>query len=204
MLRMLVCAVSWRKPRWIMSFVKSDSLLRREATRAEKFELMQQEKANYSIKRMARLLKVSRSGYYKWADTQQKRLSGENDRAAFYDGVDRKIHQIWKDSDEVYGAPRITAELTERYQITLNRKTVAKRMRMMGIEGISPRAFVPVTTIQSKRKSALPDLVKRMFDTGELNRVWMSDITYLRTSEDGCTCVRSATAIPQGAGLGDG
>ncbi len=48
---------------------------------------------------------------------------------------------------------------------------------MMGIEGISPRAFVPVTTIQSKRKSSFPDLVKRMFDTGELNRGWMSDIT---------------------------
>ena len=143
---------------------------------------MQQEKANYSIKRMARLLKVSRSGYYKWADTQQKRLSGKDNRATFYDDVDRKIHQIWKDSDEVYGAPRITAELTERYRITLNRKTVAKRMRMMGIEGISPRAFVPVTTIQAKRQSSLPDLVKRMFDTGELNRVWMSDIAYLRTS----------------------
>ena len=144
---------------------------------------MQREKANYSIKRMARLLKVSRSGYYKWAHTQQKRLSGEDDRAAFYDDVDCKIHQIWSDSDEVYGAPRITAELAERYHIALNRKTVAKRMRMMGIEGISPRAFVPVTTIQAKRKSTLPDLVKRMFDTGGLNRVWMSDITYLRTGE---------------------
>ncbi|WP_410757618.1 IS3 family transposase [Corynebacterium rhinophilum] len=81
-----------------------------------------------------------------------------------------------KDSDEVYGAPRITAELAERYQISVNRKTVAKRMRLMGIEGISPRAFVPVTTIQAKRKSTFDDLVKRMCDTGELNRVWMSDI----------------------------
>ena len=144
---------------------------------------MQQEKANFSIKRMARLLKVSRSGYYTRAHIQQQRLSGKDDRAAFYDGVDRKIHQNWKDSDEVYGAPRITAELGERYQITLNRKTVANRMRMMGIEGISPRAFVPATTIQSKRKSTLPDLVRRMFDTGELNRVWMSDITYQRTGE---------------------
>ena len=56
-------------------------------------------------------------------------------------------------------------------------------MRMMGIEGIPPRAFVPVTTIQSKRKSTLADLVKRLCDQGQLNRVWMSDITYLRTSQ---------------------
>ncbi|MDK4251768.1 hypothetical protein QPX11_05380 [Corynebacterium propinquum] len=58
---------------------------------------------------MARLLKVSRSGYYKCAHMQQQRLSGKDDRAAFYDDVDRRIHQIWKDSDEVYGVRRITA-----------------------------------------------------------------------------------------------
>ena len=65
----------------------------------------------------------------------------------------------------------------------MNRKTVAKRMRMMGIEGISPRAFVPVTTIQSKQKFTPVDLVKRLFDQGQLNRVLMSDITHLRTNE---------------------
>ena len=65
----------------------------------------------------------------------------------------------------------------------VNRETVAKRMRMMGIEGISPRAFVSVTTIQSKQKSSLADLVNRLFNQGQLNRVWMSDITYLRTGE---------------------
>lgn len=52
---------------------------------------------------MTRLVKVSRSGYYKWAYPQQQRLSGNDDRAAFYDDVDHKIHQIWTDSDEVYG-----------------------------------------------------------------------------------------------------
>ncbi|MDK4331543.1 IS3 family transposase [Corynebacterium accolens] len=161
---------------------KATGLLRCEATRSEKFELMQQEKANYSIKRMSRLLEVSRSGYYKWQKAQAVRLRGENQRQRFLDQLDRKIHDIWEDSDEVYGAPRITAELAEG-GVYVNRKTVAKRMRMMGIEGISPRAFVPVTTIQSKRKSTLPDLVKRLFDQGQLNRVWMSDITYLRTSE---------------------
>ncbi|WP_454972570.1 IS3 family transposase [Corynebacterium propinquum] len=161
---------------------KATGLLRCQATRSEKFELMQLEKANYSIKRMSRLLEVSRSGYYKWQKAQAVRLRGENQRQRFLDQLDRHIHDIWEDSDEVYGAPRITAELAED-GVYVNRKTVAKRMRMMGIEGISPRAFAPVTTIQSTRKSTLPDLVKRLFDQGQLNRVWMSDITYLRTSE---------------------
>lgn len=144
---------------------------------------MRQEKANYSIKRMARLLKVSRSGYYKWDDRQAQRVAGRDEREAFLNDVDRKIYRIWKDSDKVYGSPRITAELAERFQISINRKTVAKRMRLMGIEGISPRVFAPVTTIQSSHKSTLPDHVNRLFDTGELNRVWISDITYLRTGE---------------------
>ncbi|MGP5578855.1 IS3 family transposase [Corynebacterium flavescens] len=161
---------------------KSHRLLRCEATRSEKFELIQLEKANYSIKRMSRLLEVSRSGYYRWAHTQASRERGEDNRQNFLDQLDKRIHDIWEESGEVYGAPHITAELVEE-GIFINRKTVAKRIRMMGIEGISPRAFVPITTIRSKHKSVLPDLVKRLFDHGQLNRVWMSDITYLRTGE---------------------
>jgi transposase InsO family protein len=65
----------------------------------------------------------------------------------------------------------------------VNRKTVAKRMRLMGVEGISPRAFAPVTTVQAEQKSTLTDLLKRLFDQGDLNRMWISVITYLRTGE---------------------
>ena len=131
---------------------------------------------------MSRLLEVSRSGDCKWEKAQATRTSGEDRRQKSLDQLDDLIYGIWEDSDEVYGAPRITAELVDE-GIIVNRKTVAKRMRLMGIEGISPRAFVPVTTIQSKRKSTLPDLVKRLSDQGQLNRVWISDITYLRTGE---------------------
>ena len=131
---------------------------------------------------MSRLLQVSRSGDCQMGKAQASRLRGEDRRQKFLDQLDDLIHGVWEDSDEVYGAPRITAELAED-GVYVNRKTVAKHMRLMGIEGISPRAFVPVTTIQSKRKSTLRDLVKRLFDQGQLYRVWMSDITYLRTGE---------------------
>lgn len=105
---------------------------------------MRQEKTNYSIKRMARLLKVSRSGYYKWPHTQNQQAAGNDEREAYMAEVDHKIRQIFNDSGCVYGSPRVTAELACRYRITLNRKTVAKRMRLMGLEGISPRMFAPV------------------------------------------------------------
>lgn len=119
---------------------------------------MRQEKANYSIKRMARLLKVSRSCYYKWSHTQDQRAAGNDEREAYMAEVDRKIRQIFNDSGCVYGSPRVTAELACRYQITLNRKTVAKRMRLMGVEGISPRMFAPVKPLDSQRTSSIPDL----------------------------------------------
>src|SRR5699024_7347682 len=41
-----------------------------------------------------------------------------------------------------------------------------------------------VATIQSKQKSSVElTLVKRLFHQGQLNRAWMSDISYLRTGE---------------------
>ena len=69
-------------------------------------------------------------------------------------------------------------------------------MRASGIQGISSRAWRPVTTLADPSPHAIPDLVGRRFDTGELNTVWTSDITYLATDEgwlylcavrDGCS-----------------
>ena len=84
---------------------------------------------------MSRLLEVSRSGDCKWEKAQATRTSGEDRRQKSLDQLDDLIYGIWEDSDEVYGARRITVELAEG-GVYVNRKSVAKRMRMIGVEGV--------------------------------------------------------------------
>lgn len=140
---------------------------------------MAQEKANFEVRRMARLLRVSRSGYYRWAS---RRDAGPGPQARRRAVLDERVRGYYAASDQVYGAPRITADLHDA-GVQVNQKTVAASMRRQGLEGISPRMFTPVTTIPGVPSHRIPDRVHRRWDTGELNRVWISDITYLRTGE---------------------
>jgi transposase InsO family protein len=145
-----------------------------------------------TVERMAELLGVSRSGYYAWV---ARRDADPGPRAARREKLVTKIKNFHQASDGVNGAPRILADLREDGEV-VSRKTVAKIMRENGIRGISPRPWQPVTTIAEAKPHAIPDLVGRRFDQGELNKVWTSDITYLATGEgwlylcavrDGCS-----------------
>ncbi|SFI36833.1 Transposase InsO and inactivated derivatives, partial [Nocardioides psychrotolerans] len=124
---------------------------------------------------MARLLEVSRSGYYAWA----KRLPSK--RAVRAEQIEAKIAWFHSDSDEVSGAPRILADLREDGEV-ISRKTVAKTMRKLGLRGICPRPW-RTTTQRETGDTYPPDAVQRQWDTGVINAVWVGDITYLRTWE---------------------
>ncbi|MBG9222298.1 transposase [Corynebacterium diphtheriae] len=89
-------------------------------------------------------MKVSQTGYNKWPHTQDQQAASNDEREAYMAEVDHTIRQIFNDSKCVYDFLRVTAALACRYRITLNRTTVDKRMRLMGLEGISPRMFAPV------------------------------------------------------------
>ncbi|TFD69488.1 DDE-type integrase/transposase/recombinase, partial [Cryobacterium ruanii] len=85
------------------------------------------------------------------------------------------------DSDEIYGSPRILADLRADGEI-ISSKTVATTMRRLGLVDISPKRWR--TTTVSQAEDAYPvDAVKRQWDTGALNRASVDDITYLRTWE---------------------
>ena len=126
------------------------------------------EKSNYSVSRMARLLEVSRSGFYAWC----KRAPSK--RAVRAERIEAKIGWFHSESDEVSGSPRILADLREDGEI-ISRKTVAKTMRKLGLVGICPRKW-KTTTITDHADAYPADATKRKWDTGTLNTVWVGDI----------------------------
>jgi len=134
----------------------------------------------FSVRRMSRLLGVSASGYYAYVKRAAVTvLTPRQQRRA---DLAVKILDVHAGSDGTYGSPRITSELRDRGE-TVNEKTVAKVMAEIGIEGISPRTFKVRTTVVDPAASFPPDLVRRCFDQGRLDAVWLTDITYLSCGE---------------------
>src|ERR1035437_8477175 len=61
----------------------------------------------------------------------------------------------------------------------VSHNTVARRMRALGVAGISPRTF-KVTTVADPSATYPEDLVNREFAPEGLNVLWTSDLTYLK------------------------
>src|SRR4051812_45132329 len=125
---------------------------------------------------MCRVLGVSRSGYYDWRGRPPSKRSRED--AA----LTKSIHEIHHRSRATYGYPRVHAEL-RTLGIRCSRKRVARLMRKAGLKGCLRGRRKRGTTRRDGSAMPAPDLVCRNFAAVAPNRLWVTDITYIKTEE---------------------
>ena len=140
------------------------------------FRFIAAKRAEHSIKTMCRVLDVSRSGFHAW----QRRPPSP--RALQDERLTERIREIHAANRKVYGSPRIHAELRLADGIRVGRKRVERLMRAAGITGLVARKRGR-TTIRVPGVRVCEDLVDRAFLAAAPNRLWVADITYLRTWE---------------------
>lgn len=139
------------------------------------YRFIQREKANHSIQLMCRVLRVSRSGYYAWAGRPKSKHQQRDEDLLVL------IRGIFEASRELYGAPRVHAELRLSHGERVGRKRVARLMRQAGL-----RAKTRGRRRGGRKvRSAAPheDLLQRDFSASAPNRVWIADMTQHRTDE---------------------
>ena len=138
------------------------------------FAFIAAEKACHSVKTLCRVLGVSRSGYHAWQGRKPCRRAIEDER------LTARIREIHREHRGVYGSPRVHAELAFTDGERVGRKRVERLMRQAGVSGLIKRRRGR-TTIRVPGVRVCEDLVDRAFAAEAPNRVWVADITYVRT-----------------------
>ena len=119
---------------------------------------------------------MSASAYYQRAAGERSARRVEDER------LTARIREVHEQNFECYGYPRVWHELRRRGE-RVGRDRVARLMRQAGVKGAKRRGKPWRTTIADPTAHKLPDLVNRDFTATAPDRLWVGDLTYLRTWE---------------------
>jgi len=139
-----------------------------------RFKFIKEHDSTLPVEKMCQVLDVSRSGFYAWDQRKKNKRQMENENLV------KIIKEIFKQSRELYGSPRIHAELRAQ-GLRYNRKRVERLMRGKFVAK-TKRKF-KITTHSKHNLPIAPDLLQGNFAARSRNLVWTSDITYIRTLE---------------------
>ena len=124
---------------------------------------------------MCKVLKVSRSSYYKHLSKKPCKRELENQM------IESKILYIYTASKKRYGSPKINKSL-QKLGINISLKRTQRIMRKLGIKSIIIKKYRPTS---SKNKVVEKEnVLKRDFSTNTINEKWVTDITYIYTIKD--------------------
>ena len=135
---------------------------------------MKKYKNQYAITKMAKVLGVSRSGYYAWERRKPSRHAEE----------DRILKELIKDIYDAhygrYGSPRIWQEL-RGLGWRISRKRVERLMRELKLQARRKQKWVKTTDTNHELRVS-DNILGQDFQASFPGQKWVSDITYLLTS----------------------
>jgi putative transposase len=137
---------------------------------------MKTHKQEFAVEKMCRVFNVGRSGFYDWLDRKP------SDRAQQRWVLTQQIQELHSQSKGRYGSPKIAIGLRER-GFKVSRPRVARIMSANGIRSNIARKFKVCTTDSGHCYTVSPNILDRDFSPEGLSRSWVSDITYIGTSE---------------------
>jgi len=143
-----------------------------------KYAWIKRHRHQFPVAAMCRLLKVSRSGYYDAIDRPPSR------RAIRRAAIHASVRQAFEESHATYGSYKVAQVLARQDDLeSACRNTVARAMREMGLKSRVIRRFKPTTTHSDPSKQPAANVLERDFKAEAPNRKWVTDITYLPTSD---------------------
>jgi transposase InsO family protein len=131
---------------------------------------------------MCEAVQVSSAGYYVW-----RKGTTPSQRALADEVLMAKVRVSFERSNETYGSPRVHQDL-KADGLPVGKKRVARLMREHGLVAQRKKRRV-VTTDSTHAHPIAPNQLDRQFGLHDengvraLNRVWVSDITYIPTRE---------------------
>jgi putative transposase len=129
----------------------------------------------WGIEPIAKVLEIAPSTYHA---AKKRPLSAR----ALRDGELRPlIMQVWEENLSVYGADKIWDHLNNQRGVRVARCTVERLMADMGLQGCRRGRTWVVTTVGDDRLERPADLVERQFRAPAPNRLWVADLTYVKT-----------------------
>ena len=124
---------------------------------------------------MANEFGVSRSGYYAWLNRVPGKHKLEEMRLI------KIIKYIFDQNKMRYGSPRIWKDIVNLFCMQISRKRVEKIMKKYGLQAKHKKRWKNTTDSNHKLPVA-ENILNREFTANEPGEKWVSDITYLATS----------------------
>jgi len=131
-------------------------------------------KGRWGVEPICRVLQVAPSSYYA---AIRRPPSARRQRDEELKG---EIRRVWEEQRRVYGADKVWAQL-KREGIAVARCTVERLMRSLGLRGVVRGKTGVRTTVGDETSTRPLDLVARQFRAPAPNRLWVADLTYVKT-----------------------